>query len=574
MKGFIVTIAVVLIASATGVAASATGLGLRSSTAARHGPMENAQSENPGMPHLQKHGTATQLIVNGKPFLMLAGELLNSSSSSLAYMRPIWPRLAAIPVNTVLTPVYWDLIEPAEGKFNFTLVDGLIRQARESDLHIVFLWFGAWKNGLSGNAPLWVRKDPRRFPLVIGKKGNQEEVLSTFGTSTLRAEQIAFAALMRNIRQVDGRDHTVLMMQVENEVHAWDYSPAAIKLFKTQVPARLLNYIDQHKESLVPQFKKIWYAAGEKTSGTWSRVFGVRAYEMFMDWHYARYINRIAAAGKAEYPIPMYVNTALMGINPNVPMVKNAPGGPTPAAMDVWRAAGHAINFYSPDIYMKKFQYWCNLYTQAGNPFFIPEAIGGPIGAANVFYAIGEDNAMGFSPFGIDSSRDLYSMMKHSGKASSFFGAESVRDERNALGRSYSVLMQMAPILLQHQGNGTMTGFVLDSDHPAESVVMNGDKLDISLERSFFGRVNLAYGLVVATGPNEFLGAGNGFQVTFSPASPGLPNAGIGYIEQGSYSNGDWIPGRRLSGDADDQGEAWLFAAGHTNIERAVVYRF
>ena len=103
---------------------------------------------------------------------------------------------------------------------------------------------------------------------------------------------------------------------------------------------------------------------------------------------------------------------------------------------------------------------------------------------------------------------------------------------------------------------------------------MNGYKLDISLERSFFGRVNLAYGLVVATGPNEFLGAGNGFQVTFSPASPGLPNAGIGYIEQGSYSNGDWIPGRRLSGDADDQGEAWLFAAGHTNIERAVVYRF
>lgn len=536
------------------LAVSTAGFGLAVSATARS--VEKSHHGDRGIPHLEKHGTATQLIVNGKPFVMFAGELHNSSASSLDYMRPIWPRLAAIPLNTVLAPVYWELIEPKEGKFNFTLVDGLIRQARENHLHIVFLWFGAWKNGWSSNSPLWVKKDAKRFPLVMEKDGKEDEVLSTFGKNTLAAEKKAFAALMRNIREVDGKDHTVLMMQVENEVHLLgntrDYSPAANTAFHAPVPARLMRYIERHRNSLFPQFKKVWDAAGDKTSGTWSDVFGPGADEMFMAWHYGRYINQVAAAGKAEYPIPMYENTALEGLNPDAPPGNFPPGGPTPAAMEIWRASGDAIDFYSPDIYMRNFADWCNWYNEAGNPLFIPETFGGAGGAANVFYAIGEHDAMGFSPFGIDS----------------------FRDKGNLLGKSYRVLMQMEPILVAHEGNGTMTGFVLDKGHPSETVTMNGYRLKISLDRSFFGEARVGYGLLIAVGPNKFLGAGNGFRVKFSPASPGLPNAGIGYIEQGSYAKGVWIPGRRLSGDEDDQGQFWRFASGHTRIERAVVYRY
>lgn len=553
-------------------AISTAGAAVHASTPAQ--PIGKTRAGNQAIPHLRKHGAATQLIVDGKPFLMLAGELHNSSASSLDYMRPIWPRLAAIPLNTVLTPVYWELVEPAEGKFDFTLVDGLIRQARENHLHIAFLWFGAWKNGWSSNSPLWVKTDPKRFPLAIEKNGQEDEILSTFGTNTLQAETSAFAALMRNIREVDGKDHTVLMIQVENEVHAWDYSAAATREFHRAVPPQLLSYMERHRDSLVPQFKKIWDKAGNRTSGTWSQVFGSRAYEMFMDWHYARYINLIAAAGKAEYPIPMYENTALMGIDPDAPMAENAPGGPTPAAMDVWRASGRAVDFYSPDIYMKNFGEWCSLYTQAGNPFFIPETIGGPTGAANVFYAIGQANAMGFSPFGIDSTYDFLAMAKHDAKVSSLFGMNSFHYEKDALGKSYRVLMQIAPIILQHQGDGTMTGFALDKEHPSESVTMNGYRLQISLNRGFFSPANHGYGLIIATGPNRFLGVGRGFLVRFSPASPGPQNAGIGDIEQGTYASGAWIPGRRLSGDEDYQGQAWLFAAGPPVIERALVYRF
>ena len=51
-------------------------------------PAYSADQDNT-IPHLSKQGAATQLMVDGKPFLMLAGELHNSSSSSTEYMKPI-----------------------------------------------------------------------------------------------------------------------------------------------------------------------------------------------------------------------------------------------------------------------------------------------------------------------------------------------------------------------------------------------------------------------------------------------------------------------------------------------------
>ena len=181
-------------------------------------PMLVAYAQDSGIPHLEKHGAATQLVVDGKPFLVLGAELFNSSSSSLDYMRPIWPRLAAIPLNTVLTPLSWSLIEPREGQFDFALPDGLIQDARRNNLHLVFLWLASWKNGMSSYAPLWVKQDTHLFPRVIEKDGAPVEILSTLGKESMQADAHAFAAFMRHLREVDGEAHTVLMMQVENEV--------------------------------------------------------------------------------------------------------------------------------------------------------------------------------------------------------------------------------------------------------------------------------------------------------------------------------------------------------------------
>ncbi|HEX4284068.1 MAG TPA: beta-galactosidase [Terracidiphilus sp.] len=137
-------------------------------------------AQNPGLPHLERHSSATQLIVDGKPFLILGGELHNSSSSSVEYMKAVWPRLAAEHLNTVVLPVAWETIEPEEGKFDFSSVDGLLEGARANNLRLVILWFGSWKNTYSSYVPGWVKRDTAKFPRVQMADGRDTERLSPF----------------------------------------------------------------------------------------------------------------------------------------------------------------------------------------------------------------------------------------------------------------------------------------------------------------------------------------------------------------------------------------------------------
>jgi hypothetical protein len=354
------------------------------------------------------------------------------------------------------------------------------------------------------------------------------------------------------------------MMQVENEVgvlgDSRDRSPAANRAFDEQVPRELMTYLQQHRDTLIPEFRKVWEAAGSKISGTWQDVFGpdTKADEIFMAWNYGRYIQSVAAAGKAEYPIPMYVNTWLGGWSDPHPSPYPS-GGPLPEVMDVWRAAGNSIDIYSPDIYTPSFAKWCDGYHRAGNPLFVPEAHGGAIGGAQVFYAIGQHEAIGFSPFGIDGFVDME--------------RPSDVDTNNDLGKSYEVLSKLAPIILSHEGRGELAGFLLDQDHPRTTVELNGYRLDVRLDNAFESEARSAFGLVIATGPNEFLGAGTGFCASFSLKAAGATHLGIASVDEGTFSGGVWVPGRRLNGDEDEQGKGWRFIPKKIHIEKAVVYR-
>ena len=169
-------------------------------------------------PTLEKHGSTQQLLVHDQPFLILGGELGNSSASSAGYMKPHWPRLKAMNLNTVLAPVYWELIEPAEGKYDWTSVDALLRDARAHELKLVILWFGAWKNSMSTYVPSWVKRDPERFPRAQLANGSSVEILSAFSKATLDADARAFAEFMGYLAKNDARDNTVIMVQVENEI--------------------------------------------------------------------------------------------------------------------------------------------------------------------------------------------------------------------------------------------------------------------------------------------------------------------------------------------------------------------
>ena len=506
-------------------------------------------------PHLEKKGAAIQLIVDGKPFLILGGELHNSSSSSLEYMKPLWPKLAAMGLNTVITPLSWELIEPKEGSYDFTLVDGLLAQARPAHERIVFLWLASWKNGMSSYAPVWVKQDTRRFPRVV-ERGNEVEVLSPQAAATQEADARAYAALMQHLKEVDGEQHTVLMMQVENEVgvlgDSRDHSAAANKAFASAVPAELTAYLKAHRDTLYPDLRALWDENGDKAAGSWAGVFGdtSRADEVFMAWHYARFIQAVTARGKAAYNLPMYVNTWLAGDDSQP---GDYPSGcPEPRVVDVWKAAGQAIDFYAPDLYAPNFVEWSRRYHRDGNPLFMPEARGGAVGAANVFYALGEEVGFGFSPFAIEDDTD----------------------PKADLPASYSVLASLAPMIAELQSAGAIHGFVLDKSRPAAEFVMNGYTVHVSLDEIFGEHADSGYGLIMATGPNEFTGAGKGFRVTFAPRSPAAKQVGIAAVDEGTFADGKWVPGRRLNGDENDQGKNWRFDRPQVKVEKVTLYRF
>jgi beta-galactosidase GanA len=220
----------------------------------------------------------------------------------------------------------------------------------------------------------------------------------------MEADARAFTAVMKHLREVDGEADTVLMMQAENEVgvlgDSRDRSAAANQAFAGQVPKELITYLQQHRDTLIPEFRRVWETAGAKNSGTWEQLFGAGSEtdKIFMAWNYGRYVQYVAAAGNAQYPIPMYVNAWLA--RPDASPGQYPSGGPLPEVMDVWKAAGNAIDIYAPDIYAPNFAEWCDRYHRAGNPLFIPETLGGAAGKAHVFCAIGQHEAIGrFFPF-------------------------------------------------------------------------------------------------------------------------------------------------------------------------------
>lgn len=524
------------------------------------------------VPRLRWQGDAAQLLVHGRPFLMLGGELGNSSAEP-DYLRPFWPKLKALNLNTVLAPVYWELVEPVEGQFDFSTVDGLIRDARANQMRLVLLWFGVWKNSMSTYVPAWVKRDYQRFPRCRDSAGRAIEILSPFSAENLQADAKAFRALLRHLRATDAQEQTVVMVQVENEIgmipEARDRSPEAERLFAGQVPAELSEYLVRNADSLAPELRARWLAHGRKTTGTWTEVFGpgVETEEIFMAWHFARFAGQVAAAGKAEYPLPMFVNAAL--IRPGHRPGQYPSAGPLPHLFDVWRAAAPEIDLLAPDIYFNNFTEWARRYARPGNPLFIPEARSGPEASVNGIYAIAGLNAMGFSPFAIETID---------------------QSAGNSLAQSYDLLGQLTPLILEHQGRGTMAGLIPEGpeQRQPQQVWLGGYVLHVTFERA--GPIATAEGLVsaggqgpagvptgglvIATAPDEFILGGTGITTTFQLRETGAPEVGLLSVEEGRFVDGKWTHLRWLNGDQTHQGRHVRLDPGRFGLVRVKLYRY
>lgn len=515
------------------------------------------------VPHLHKQGTSTQLIVDGKPFLILGGELGNSSTSNSAYMKPLWSRLKAMNLNTVIAPVYWELTEPKEGLFDFRLVDELINNARVNKLKLVILWFGAWKNSMSCYAPEWVKTNTARFPRILNKNGRPEEILSPFSRNNLEADKRAFAGLMSHIKAVDSKTSTVIMVQVENEIgmlpDARCYEAAANAAFEAPVPTTLLSYLQANKNVLLPETIKAWGDRGFKTKGNWEDVFGrsLATDELFMAWHYAVFTNELAMAGKAAYNLPMYVNAALN--RPGKKPGEYPSAGPLPQVTDVWKAAAPAIDILAPDFYNPDFKHWCDLFTRRGNPLFIPEIKFEEGIDAKAFFAFGNYNCLSFSPFSIESTTNP--------------GNEPIA-------KAYDLLGQLTPLITKYNAAGGVKGFLLSKDS-SETTVRMGEyivhvKHEYTLGWSPEAKKDqwpLTGGILIMTSPGEFYVAGTGIVLTFESMAPNKV-AGFISVDEGVFRNGKWVEGRRMNGDQDHQGRHIRVAVNDYGIQHARLYNY
>ncbi|XVU27876.1 DUF5597 domain-containing protein [Actinoplanes sp. CA-054009] len=510
------------------------------------------------LPRLRTTPTGKQLIVDGEPMLLLGGQPHNSSPSSAAYMRPVWERLAAMNVGTVIGSASWELTEPEEGRFDFDLVNDQIEQARRHGMRLVLIWFGAYKNAASTYAPRWVRADPGRFPRarldsrsrpVFTYEGDMPKpVLSVFSDSLMEADRRAFTALMTHLATVDTQ-HTVVMVQVENEVgvlgDSRDRCAAAEAAWQQPVPAELIGHLVAHADTLRPELLDLWSSRGRLTNGTWSEVFGDdwRADEVFMAWAFASYVESLAAAGKAVKALPMFAN-AWLGPQPGMTEAGQYPsGGPARTVLDVWKAAAPSLDLLAPDIYVEDVSPVLADYHRPDNPLFVPEA---QFRAGTAFLALGRHHAIGFSVFGIDDGRP-----------------------DGQLAAAYGLLQPMQRVITAAQAEGRIAGVLLDNGDAQTSLRLGGFDIVARDARALIGRMRLDAGLeappvpappphgadpsdsrpfalIIQEADDTFIVAGQSLTLDFS--QPGAL-VEVDHVEEGRFRDGAWVPGRILNGD-------------------------
>lgn len=492
---------------------------------------------------LRVHGDAEQLVVNGKPFLVLGGELGNSSAACAQDIEANFAKLHRMGLNTVLVPAYWDLLEPEEGEFDFTLTDKVLEEARKYDLRVVFLWFGVWKNSMSCYAPLWFKRDYKKYPRACTREGKPLEIASVFSENVFNADSRAFRTWLTHIAEVDKDYGTVIMVQIENEIgmleDARDHSKEADRHFRSQVPEELISHLQSHKATLHPYMAEKWAANGNRTKGIWTEVFGDDIYteEIFMAWHYAGYVERMAQIARNVYDVPLYVNAAMnsRGRKPG----EYPSAGPLAHLKDIWYAAAPSIDFLSPDLYDSGFKDWVAQYDLEDNSLFIPETRHMQNNGVRAFYVFGEHNAIGISPFAIE---------------------DGSAEPGTPFVDGYRKLREMMPLITEWQGSDAIWGLLFDQEDK-ERIIADGS-LTLVCRHNFTlpwdpratdGSVwPEGGGIIIRLAENEYVVAGNGIVVEFARTDGMTCSASVNALGEDGFasagSNGDVAARKKWKG--------------------------
>jgi hypothetical protein len=488
------------------------------------------------MPRLIEKDGRWALMMDGEPFLMLGGQSGNSSTWP-ATMPRVWEIIEELGANTLEVPIYWEQVEPEQGRFDFSSLQMLLDGARERDKRLVILWFATWKNGSNHYMPEWMKRAPKKYPNITAKDGRAIDSPSPHSEATMKADARAFTEVMKYLRDADPR-HTVIMVQVQNEPGAWDtvrdFSPEAERLFRQNVPAALLNPATLTELGVAAD---AW--------GSWAEVFGERADEYFHAWSVASYIEYVASAGKAVNPLPMMVNAALRNPLTNPPATQYESGGPTDNVIPIWKVAAPSIDLLSPDIYLSGHATVLKvleLYARGDNALMVPEA-----SMSNSLYLYEViKNGIGFAPFGIDNNGGI------------------PRDTQ--LSRDYKLLAPLSRQLAQWSFEGKIYSAVEPEDHSAVTIDLGewearlsfGSRRGVTVPE---GEARPATGkaMIVKLTEGEFLATGTDVRFIFVPKgkNEGRPWQYL-KVREGYAEDGEFRMRRVLNGDETDWGGPYM----------------
>jgi len=557
-------------------------------------------------PKIEHVGNTARIIANNKPMLMIGGEMGNSSASTLDDVRKHFSYLNRLGLNTVLAPLSWELIEPQEGKFDMSTLDNILTEARNHDLKVVLLWFGAWKNSMSCYAPEWFKRDTKRFPRAHLQNGMPVEEASSLSKNVLEADRKAFCHIMQYLRDND-KQQTVIMIQVENEIGMInvprDYSEDATKLYNSPVPKTLTDYLDKNKKSLHP-YIVTKTKTNTKRNATWAEMFGEDIYteEMFQTWTYATYVQQIASAGRKIYDIPMYVNVALnsRGRKPG----EYPSGGPLAHLIDIWHAAAPSIDVLGVDIYDKGYADWVAKYHLHNNPLFVPEIRLEDKDAMYALYAFGHHGAMGFCPFSIEDypiykkseGNDMSGMDLSQDDQLNAFSAK--HDNLSPIAACYRLLRQAEPLILERQGTKDMEGVLLTNEE-REKDIITPDGIRLTIKHSYSlgwepGAKDAEWPeaacIILRLDKEDYLIIGSGVVVTYTDAKTGKAwkkgddRIGLAKCEIVQFDNSKKTKiskdsnkmevVRHLSGDQTHQGRHVRIPVGQFEMQHFRLYRY
>ncbi len=553
-------------------------------------------------PSRELRGASARIVANGKPMLMIGGELGNSSASTPEDVSRTFAHLHKMGLNTVLAPVSWELIEPEEGKFDMSSLDVILTEARRNDLKVVLLWFGAWKNSMSCYTPEWFKRDTKRFPRAHTPDGKPVEEASSLSKNVLEADKRAFCKIMEHLRDNDAKEQTVIMVQVENEIGMIevprDYSADATRMYQSAVPQQLTDYLKKNQKSLHPYLKEKLKSSLPDMEGwgrsLWSQLFGDDIYteEIFQTWTYATYVEQIAKAGRAIYDLPMYVNVALNSRDRKPGQYPS--GGPLAHLIDLWHCGAPSIDVLGVDIYDKGIKSWLSKYHLPNNPLFVPEIRLEDKDAMYALYAFGHHGAMGFCPFSIEDY-PLYANAKNNDMSNMDLSQD---DQLNAfsagvsnlspLVASYQLLRQAEPLILERQGTKDMDAVLLDNGQREEEII-TPDGIRLTVKHSYSlgwepGAKDAEWPeaacIILRLGKDDYLAIGSGVVITYADAKAGEKwkqgdtRIGLAKCESVKIENGKMLVKRHLNGDQTHQGRHVRIPVGQFDIQHFRLYRY